>query len=321
MTILYYADSSNKITQVKLSKGESVLNGLLRYGIDVPYGCRNGVCQSCLMKSTIGDEVPFDAQKGLRSAQKDQGYFLSCCCQPERSMTVSISDLYKKEESVVLEKAQLSPTVVRLRLSKAICYRPGQFATLWKDDTIARTYSIASNSSHDDFLEFHVRVYPDGVFSNWVADEVKEGDVIQVQGAMGDCFYTSDCKDHPLFLSGLGTGLAPLYGIVRDALLQGHKQDIVMLLGAKTKDSLYYQAEIGKLSNDYPQLRVYYSVAELQEDDHVYAKAQSLIPDFTGYRVFLSGGDSFVQKMRKQCFLAGANMTDISADIFLMMQQ
>ena len=53
---------------------ESVLNALLREGVDIPYGCQTGVCQSCIMK-TEHSVVPRDAQKGLREVQKQQGYF------------------------------------------------------------------------------------------------------------------------------------------------------------------------------------------------------------------------------------------------------
>ena len=323
MTQLYFKNETAEVTELQLLEGETVLNGLLRHGVDVPFGCRTGVCQSCMMVSP-DMEVPREAQKGLREVQKKQGYFLSCCCHPDKPMVVSMSCLYKKEKTEVMEKTRLSSQVVRLRLRKVLSYRPGQYATLWKDKETARTYSFVSHPT-SDFMEFHVRIYPEGVFSQWVADSLKVGDQLEIQGPMGECFYTAETKNQSLFLSGLGTGLGPLFGVVRDALERGHAGRILLLVGARKTEGLYFQRELAILQQQFRNLEVRYSVQEVPEElkTHngdsmdIYQTARFLVPDFSGHRVFLAGGATFVQKMRKQCFMAGANMGDISADTFI----
>ncbi len=328
MTKIYYQSLDDNTKEVSLRENESVLNALLRAGVDVPYGCQNGVCQSCIMK-TERSSVPRAAQKGLREVQKQQGYFLSCCCKPTESMVVSLSKQFRKEQTVLLDKTMLAPNVIRLRVKKVICYRPGQYVTLWKNEYTARTYSLASHPTQDDFLEFHVRVYPNGVFSTWVANELKVGDTLDVQGPMGDCFYSERDKSRPLFLSGLGTGLAPLYGIVRDALIQGHQGSILLLVGARTEEGVYYKKELSQLQQQFSQLTVRYSVQEMSADlaatngreSNIYAAAKMLQPDFSSVTAFLCGGASFVTKMRKQCFLEGVNMGDIYSDVFLSFPQ
>jgi hypothetical protein len=49
----------------------------------------------------------------------------------------------------------------------------------------------------------------------------------------------------------------------------------------------------------------------------VYDYCKSNFTDLAAWRVFLCGAESFVRKMRKQCFLSGAAMSDISADSFI----
>jgi len=320
MTHLYFKKSDKETQQVILSPGESVLNGLLRSGVQVPYGCRSGVCQSCIMQ-TQDTEIPNGAQVGLRETQKEQGYFLSCCCKPTETMIVSLSDIFQKETTTVLDKTMLSDDIVRLRVEKKICYRSGQYMTLWKDDKTARTYSLASHPSADNYIEFHLRIYPDGVFSKWVADSLNIGDQIDIQGPMGSCFYSRADKGQPLFLSGIGTGLAPLYGIARDALLQGHADPIHLLVGAKSQGNLYLEQELVALQQAYPQLHIHYSLQSGDSDNDIYQMAQQILPDFKGIKVFLCGADSFVKKMKKQCFLAGANMGDIASDVFLSFKE
>ena len=324
MNTIHYRGNDGNPQQVTLQEDETVLNALLRCGIDVPFGCRTGVCQSCIMQAENSTTVK-TAQKGLREVQKQQGYFLSCCCQPTEPVVVSLSNEYRKETTVVLEKSMLTPNTVRVRVKKTICYRSGQYMTLWKDENTARTYSIASHPTHDDFIEFHIRVYDDGIFSPWAANELAVGDELKIQGPMGECFYTNKDKLQTLFLSGLGTGLAPLYGIARDALLSGHSGKILLLLGARHEQSLYYQSELATLSTQFSNFEVRYSVQEIKpelqathsRESDIYATAKMLVPDFTGTKVFLCGGDNFVRKMKKQCFLSGANMGDIHSDTFL----
>lgn len=324
MADVYFREADKVVEKVSLLSDETVLNGLLRSGVDIPHGCRNGVCQSCMMKCQ-DSEIPVESQQGLSEAQKQQGYFLSCCAKPKKPMIVGLSNLFKKEPTEVLEKTVLSPEVVRIRVKKVICYRSGQYMTLWKDEDTARTYSTVSHPSNDDFIEFHVRVYPDGVFSPWVKESLEVGDTLEIQGPMGNCFYTGEDKSQTLLLSGIGTGLAPLYGIVRDALLRGHTGRILLLIGARTNDGLYYQQELKLLQEQYSQLEVKFSVAELDSESmasqghasDIYTYAKVLMSDLSGVRVFLCGGESFVKKMRKQSFLAGANMGDIASDTFL----
>jgi len=232
MSTIYYKDNNGHSQEVALDGDETVLDALLRCGVDVPYGCRTGICQSCIMKAEHSS-VPRAAQAGLRDVQVQQGYFLSCSCKPTDSMVVALSNEYKKAVTTVLDKVMLTNDIVRLRVKKTICYRSGQYMTLWKGSDVARSYSLASHPTNDDYIEFHIRVYPEGVFSPWVAKELNVGDKLEIQGPMGDCFYTTKDKSQTLFLSGLGTGLAPLYGIARDALLSGHKGKILMLIGAR----------------------------------------------------------------------------------------
>lgn len=324
MSTIYFREADELLETVTLGQDETVLDGLLNSGVNVPFGCLTGVCQSCLLKSS-DSIIPSESQKGLSESQKQLGYFLSCCCRPSGPMTVSLSNLFKKEKCHVLEKTVLSSQVVRLRINQVLCYRPGQYLTLWKNDEIARTYSIASHPTQDDFIEFHIRLYEDGVFSQWAFNTLEVGDELEVQGPMGECFYSSRDKNQPLLLAGIGTGLAPLYGILRDALLSGHAGRILLLIGAKTEHGLYYQDELKALQFKYPQLEIRYSIAVSDSEDKatqnhasdIYSSAKELMPDLTGARVYLCGGQDFVRKMRKQSFLLGANMTDISSDTFL----
>ena len=70
---------------------DTVLDTLLKNGHAVPYACRGGHCQACLMKATAGQPMPF-SQMGLDQPLIDEGYFLACLCMIYADMEVSVPD-------------------------------------------------------------------------------------------------------------------------------------------------------------------------------------------------------------------------------------
>jgi NAD(P)H-flavin reductase len=316
MTVIQFQGES-----VTLAEGESVLDGLLRQGHPIPHGCRAGVCQSCVVEAAEGDNVS-SAQAGLSDNQVRLNQFLSCQCIPREPLSISLVDINEQKTSAqVVDKSWLSDQVIRLRLKASINYFPGQYVTLWKDESVARSYSLASVDA-DGFLEFHIRHYPDGVFSRWVADDLAVGDELYLQGPMGKCFYSAE-PSQPLLLSAIGTGLAPIYGILRDALNQFHHGPITLVVGAKDTSGLYLVDELMELARRHDNVGIHVVVQQEVEAEppvqvgDIYQYIKALLPDMNGYRVYLCGAESFVTKMRKQCFLAGAGMSAIAADVFL----
>ncbi len=68
--------------QIQLQKGESILEGAERIGIDPPFSCRSGVCTTCKAKLIEG-EVEMDNNFGLCQDEIDDGYVLTCIGYPK----------------------------------------------------------------------------------------------------------------------------------------------------------------------------------------------------------------------------------------------
>jgi NAD(P)H-flavin reductase/ferredoxin len=305
-----------------LDEGESVLDGLLRQGVEVPHSCRAGACQSCLMRAERG-EVPAKAQVGLKETLKAQGYFLACACHPENELEVAGAgaDLRVPARITALERLSDSVLGVRLRPEGRFEYRPGQYVTLLRTDGLARSYSLASQPQ-EDTLELHVRRTPGGLMSGWLFDEARPGDVLDLQGPAGECFYVPGRPEQPLLLAGTGTGLAPLYGIVRDALAQGHTGPIWLFHGAVDASGLYLVEELRALQSRYNCL--HYRPTVLRGPERVGVTVGALdtlikeaCPRPAGWRAFLCGDPNLVLSLRKKLFLAGLSLKDIHADAFL----
>ena len=138
--------------------GETVLDALMRQGVEIPFSCRAGICHVCLQRCVSGG-VDADAQRGLRPALRAAGYFLPCRCRPRTNLEFAPprpEDLYTT--ATVHAKELLAPNICRLLLEPANvpAYRPGQFINLRRADGLTRSYSLASLPAEDDFLELHV---------------------------------------------------------------------------------------------------------------------------------------------------------------------
>ncbi|TNC83030.1 MAG: hypothetical protein C9356_00855 [Oleiphilus sp.] len=308
-----------KEQRLKAEAGESVLDVLLKQGHEVPFGCRSGVCQSCIMESRKGDPGK-KAQQGLKPGHQAMNYFMACQCQPSEDMEIVLPGMGQlTQAATVISKEYLRSDIVRLLLRSDIECRPGQYFTLWRNEKTGRSYSLASVSDKQE-LSFHIKVIESGRFSAWLAEQVQVGDTLNLQGPMGSCFYQTP-PDKPMLLAGIGTGLAPLYGVLTEALSVGHQEKINLVLGASDEAHFYFREELVALDLQYSNLHVHW-VAQKAEigaviQASIYDYLAELMPDMSGVQVYLCGAESFVHKMKRQCFLAGASMNEILSDAFV----
>lgn len=309
-----------------VSAGSSVLDTLLEQGHEIPNNCRAGACQSCIMQVTKGT-VPEKSQKGLKDSHKAKGFFLACSCEPVDDIDIQLPDAQQlRIPASVSEINKLSAEVVELKIktTEPYQYNAGQYVTLWKDEKLGRSYSLASLPEGGGDLIFHIRLMHEGKFSGWVHNELQVGDTFFIQGPAGDCFYTAGNPEQNLLLIGTGTGLAPLYGIIHDALQQEHTGEIHLFHGAVNPSGLYLSEELTKLTQQHSNVKYHPCVLTAEENmssnitqGDISKVALEVVPKPSGWKSFLCGDEALVNKLRKQIFLAGSSMNDIYADPFI----
>jgi len=281
-------------------QGETVLDCLLRNDLAIPHSCKAGVCQSCLLRATEG-VVP---TTGLKDTLVAQGYFLACACVPNGDVTVKQPE---RMSARIVALDRLSENVLRVRLhtDSRMPYFAGQFVNLFREDGLARSYSLASLPD-EDTLEIHVRRVRAGVMSGWLFDEASPGTTIMLGGPSGDCFYVPGTPAERLLLAGSGTGLAPLYGIIRDALAHGHTGEIRLFHGGGT----YLHGELKALAASHPNFLYLDNLAEVEKT--VLAE----VPAAKGWKGYLCGNPGLVKSLRKKLFLSGMASRSIHSDEF-----
>jgi NAD(P)H-flavin reductase len=319
--------------EIPVQVGETVLDCLLRNGIEISHSCKAGSCQSCLVKGSDGP-IPEFAQKGLKDTLRAQGYFLACSCQLKADLTVARAGPEARVEAVISGVDRLNDTVLHVRLKPGVplAYFAGQYVSLLREDGLARAYSLASLPDEQE-LALHVRIIPGGNMSEWLS-HVTPGTKVWLQGPAGNCFYARGTADEPILLAGAGTGLAPLYGIVRDALRQGHTGEIWLFHGALTPSGLYLTHELSELARTHSNFHYVRSVRgncdgggnssndggnnsseiEVRELDQCIL---SRFPSLKGWKGYVCGDPALVNSLRKKLFLAGIASKAIYTDAFV----
>ncbi len=314
---------------VERAEDETVFDALLRAGESVPHSCKSGACQSCMMQAVDGAPDPA-SQAGLKPALAAQNYFLPCCARPACDLTARLPADGASVPARLHARGALCDSVAAVWISVAgelpAC-RPGQYVNLVREDGLVRSYSIANLPEQDGVLELHVRREPYGQMSNWLHD-APLGAALRVRGPAGECFYTAEGEgaDFPMLLAGTGTGLAPLLGVVRDAMKHGHRGPVHLIHGARERAALYYADRLRALAGAYPNLTVRFSVTDpsARGGDITDAPVQACVAETlneTGAantRVFLCGAPELVKDLKKQVFLAGVPSRWIHSDPFLM---
>lgn len=305
--------------------GETVLESLARQGAAIPSSCRSGACQTCLMRAAKGTP-PAKSQQGLQDNLRARNYFLACTCIPESDLHVALpaADAVNRVSCRVVAKERLNREIIRLVLQcrEPMEYYPGQFIHLHRADGLMRSYSLANVPTEENLLELHVRRLPDGRMSGWIHKELAVGDSLEAVGPVGNCFYLPTDPTQRLLLVGTGSGLAPLWGILRDALRQGHVGTIRLFHGSWNPAGLYLVDELREAAAKYPNF-IYTPCVDSEPEDgltegRVDAVVFSQLKDLKGWRVFVCGHPEIARTVKKKAFLAGASMQAIHSDPFVL---
>jgi NAD(P)H-flavin reductase len=271
---------------------------------------------------------PESAQVGLKDTLQKQNYFLACLCHPEQDMTLVLPNQQGALIEVgVIKKQLLTPDIIQLVLEYQTPFNfiAGQFVNLKRTDGLTRSYSIANLPVSKSILEFHIRRLPNGQFSSWVHDELELGDQLAVSEAQGSCYYLPGRAEQPLMLVGTGSGLAPLCGIISDALAQGHSGPIHLFHGSRDLNGLYFIDEMRELAAEFDNFHYTSCLSGVDmSSDHIKGRADELalssMVSLSGWRIFLCGHPGMVNQTKRMAFIKGASMHDIYADAFHVMQ-
>ncbi len=169
----------------------------------------------------------------------------------------------------VSEVAMETPTarVITLRPRQGIFFpfTAGQYVNLFLEIDGVRTsrpYSICSTPARRDTLELAVRSKEDGFVSNYLVERLRVGDRLEISGPRGEFSYSPlRDTDSLVFLAG-GSGIAPVAGIITDALEQGRDLDLCLLYGSRNEEEIIFGARLEALAAAHPRFGLVHVLSE-----------------------------------------------------------
>lgn len=138
---------------------------------------------------------------------------------------------------------------------RKIKYQAGQYITLIlriNGRKYARPYSFSSAPSVDTALEVTVKRVPDGIVSNYINTELKVGDVVEVLEPMGDFTCETIQSIQSIFLWGVGSGITPLFSIIKEVLHHLPGTAVHLIYGNKNQESSIFMNQLNLLKQEYP---------------------------------------------------------------------
>ncbi|MEQ9403045.1 MAG: ferredoxin--NADP reductase [Cyclobacteriaceae bacterium] len=134
-------------------------------------------------------------------------------------------------------------------------YKPGQFITIIQEvdgKKIRRAYSLCSTPVEDEYPAVTVKRVPQGAMSNYLNEQVKAGDELQIMEPMGmfTTEYKADNKRDSVFFGG-GSGITPLISIIRTILIKEPESKATLVYGNRSTEFVIFSELIQQLQEKY----------------------------------------------------------------------
>jgi ferredoxin-NADP reductase len=299
---------------ISAAQDANLLDTLLAAGLAIPYSCRAGSCHACMVRCTQG-ELQDEKPDALSAQQRAEGWRLACQCWVSGDLALEAFDPQRDGLPARIHSLDWPATdILRLRLlpERPLRYSAGQHMLLWGAHGVVRPYSLASLPGVDESLEFHIDCSRPGAFSSQARQWV-EGDRLSLgELHAGALHYEQDWQDRPLLFLAAGTGLAPLWGLLREALRHQHQGPIRLLHVARDPGSHYLAGELATLAGLYPNLQV-----ELLVQAELAAALAKLQLASRQTVALVCGPPAAVDVFSRRLYLAGLPRSQLHADTYL----
>jgi 3-ketosteroid 9alpha-monooxygenase subunit B len=204
-------------------------------------------------------------------------------------------------------------------LAGAFAYQPGQFLTLrvplGAGGSVARCYSLSSSPYTGDRPAITVKRMTGGHASNWIADHVTAGTVLDVLPPAGT--FVPRSLDDDFLLLAAGSGITPVMSILRSALARGQGR-VVLVYANHDEGSVIFGADLRRLAQQ--RLVVVHWLDVLQGMPTAAALA-ALARPYAGYEAFICGPDPFLAVARQALSQLGLTAPRVHVERFLSLAE
>lgn len=313
---------------------QTILEAAVEAGINIPYGCRNGMCGSCKGKVVSG-KVMHDDYLGSAMTDEELAAGSALFCKARALEDLVIASREAELDGIkprilparVSKKELLTHDVISLHLqlpsSERLQFLPGQYIEFLLKNGKRRAFSIA-NAPHETFgLELHLRLVQGGEFTEYVFNELEEKAILRLEAPFGS-FYLRDDSTKPIIFAVTGTGFAPAKSIIEHMIHTDDQRQILLYRGTRTLADMYMHDLCQRWGEHMPNLQYIPVLSQPAKEDswagrtgYVQDAVVADIKDLSGHQAYVCGlpdmvdaaHTTFVEK-------GGLNPDDFFSDAF-----
>jgi len=254
--------------EIEVEETQTVLRAAAEQGIMLMHGCKEGQCASCKSFLLEGEDVEHDSYStfALPDSEKEEGFTLLCRAHVYEDVTIELlnydEDMIRSGlpiqhavGTVVSNEAvthDMRHLVLRLEQPEDFRFFPGQYVDIGLPGSEAtRSFSMANISAKESGqLEFLIRVYPGGLFSEFLDCRLAHGDELELTGPFG-VFTLRDSPSDLVFVGG-GAGMAPILSVLRSLAERDPSRKATYYYGARGRRDLCFDKELRALEEALP---------------------------------------------------------------------
>ncbi len=234
-----------------------------------------------------------------------------------------------------VEKATDDCTVVSFDipddLSESFNYLPGQHLTLKKmigNEDVRRSYSLCSSPLEKQW-KVAVKQIPQGKFSTYINESLKEGDVLDVMPPSGLFGVKPDekaSKNYAFFAAG--SGITPILSMIKTHLALEPDSRCQLFYLNKNAKSIIFKEEIEQIRNKYfGRFEIFYFLTREQRDielfngrftpEKIRQLSQTLLNVENTDECFICGPEQMIFMIRDELSKLGLSKDHIHYELFV----
>lgn len=204
-------------------------------------------------------------------------------------------------------------------------FLPGQFLTYSAEidgKLVRRSYTIASSAAQTAYVETTIKREEPGIFSDYMHDKLKQGDLIEVAAPFGAFTFRGQEAESVVLIGG-GVGITPLMAAIRYLFDTAWRGDIFLVYGVQTTEHFIFRDELEYLQRRMPNLHVIATMARAEgtswmgPQGHVTKELLSQsVPDIQKRRVHLCGPPGMMEAMKKLLATVGVPSDQVKTEAF-----
>ena len=193
-------------------------------------------------------------------------------------------------------------------------YDAGQYLTIKANvngEEIRRSYSISSYG--DEALQVSCKMIDGGKMSTHLVNNVGVGDALEVMPPMGN--FTVDSLDKPLVLFAAGSGVTPIFSILKKALKEGNN-NIKLFYGNRSDEEIIFKNQLESIRANHSDRLLVQQFLSSDGERLDSERTQSLVNGIGEAHYFICGPEGMIAAVKEGLENSNVSSSNITIEYF-----